>query len=415
MPASESVTVTAEAPLLDERKAGEGVEGGVVGSVAGGVAGGVIGTSVTANAPVVAPPSPAEPRPAGVAEAIAVAPTSSLTERREVRRSDAEWAHAARPSKERVAELEEQVRKNPRGRELYNQLSEALAAREEWSALRRLAIAWQEYDPENPQVYEILGQSDERLGNENEAARADASLIEIAPGKTELLQRAAMLLVRAHRASLAEAPLRRALELRPDRANGYRHLALMLWLDGRVEEAARVLESATHQQFPNWYGNVQRVLHEELGYVYRAWMAKEPSRRTEIAARAREYNVDLTRRDALRVTLAWETDANDVDLHLIDPSGSECYYGHMKNPSGVELYEDITQGLGPEVIRGAKIERGVYHVGVRYFAAGPMGISRGIVVIMRDDGQRQPSIEIVPFRLVEGGGEIRHIADVSVK
>lgn len=330
-------------------------------------------------------------------------------------RADAEWGAAVRPSKERVEELEAKVRSNPQDRELYNQLSEVLAAREEWSALRRLAIAWQGYDPENPQVYEILGQSDEHLGNENEAARADASLIEIAPSKAELLQRAAMLLVRAHRASLAEAPLRRALELRPDRANGYRHLALMLWLDGRTEEAARVLESATHQQFPNWYGNVQRVLHEELGYVYRAWMAKEPSRRSEIEARARQYDVDLSRRDALRVTLAWETDANDVDLHLIDPSGAECYYGHKQNPSGIELYEDITQGLGPEVIRGPKIEHGVYRVGVRYFAAGPMGVSRGIVVIIRDDGQRLPSIEIVPFRLVEGGGDIRHIADVSVK
>ncbi|HEY2323491.1 MAG TPA: VIT domain-containing protein [Thermoanaerobaculia bacterium] len=404
--AQQSITVTAEAPLLLE-KVERGVEGGVVGGVAGGVVGGVIGTAANEPAPVSAPrPTP----PAAM-------------RRREERQSDADWSRAARPSNERVAELEEQVRRNPRDRELYNQLSEALAARDEWSALRRLAISWQEYDPENPQVYEVLGQSDEHLGNESEAARADASLIEIAPGKTELLQRAAMLLARAHRASLAEAPLRRALELRPDRANGYRHLALMLWLDGRVEEAARVLESATHQHFPNWYGNVQRVLHEELGYVYRAWMAKEPSRREEIVARAREYAVDLTRRDTLRVTLAWETDANDVDLHLIDPSGSECYYGHMQNPSGIELYEDITQGLGPEVIRGAKIEHGVYHVGVRYFAAGPMGISRGIVVIIRDDrrddgrddGPRQPSIEIVPFRLVEGGGDIRHIADVSVR
>src|SRR5688572_32263201 len=47
-------------------------------------------------------------------------------------------------------------------------------------------------------------------------------------------------------------------------------LALMLWQDGRVEEAARVLESATRQNFPGWYGNVQRVIREELGYVYRA-------------------------------------------------------------------------------------------------------------------------------------------------
>jgi tetratricopeptide (TPR) repeat protein len=275
--------------------------------------------------------------------------------------------------------------------------------------VRGLALDWQPYDPENPQVYEVLGIADEQLGKEDEAARAYASLIEVAPAKTELLQRAGLLLLRTHRAKLAETPLRKALEVRPDRANGYRHLALMLWREGRLEEAANVLESATRQSFPQWYGNVQRIVREELGYVYRAWMRKDPSRRNDIAARAREYDVDLHRTDALRVTLAWETDANDVDLHVVDPSGEECYYSHKGTRSGLTLYEDITQGLGPEVIRTSKLDHGTYHVGVRYFAAGPMGISRGLVVVMRDD-----DVDVHPFRLVQGGGEIRYVAGVKV-
>jgi len=293
---------------------------------------------------------------------------------------------------------------------VYNQLSEALATHNEWSSLRSVALRWQPYDPENPQVYEVLGMAADHLGNDSEAARAFASLIEIAPAKTELLQRAGLLLLRAQRAKLAEAPLRKALEVRPDRANGYRHLALMLWQDGRVEESARVLESATRQNFPQWYGNVQRVIREELGYVYRAWQAKEPARRDEIAGRAREHDVDLSRTDALRITLAWETDANDVDLHVVDPSGHECSYQNRMTRSGLTLYEDITQGLGPEVIRTGEIDPGTYHVGVRYFSAGPMGVSRGVVVIMRN-GQ----VEIHPFRLVQGGSDIRYVAAVKLK
>jgi hypothetical protein len=39
-----------------------------------------------------------------------------------------------------------------------------------------------------------------------------------------------------------------------------------------------------------------------------------------------------------------------------------------------------------------------------------MGISRGLVVIMRDD-----QVEIEPFRLVQGGGEIRYVAAVNIK
>jgi hypothetical protein len=188
-------------------------------------------------------------------------------------------------------------------------------------------------------------------------------------------------------------------------------MALMLWREGRFDEAAHVLESASRQQFPNWYLNVQRVIREELGYIYRAWVMKEPSHRAEIEQRARDYNVDLARRDALRVTLAWETDANDVDLHVVDPNGEECYFHHKSTAAGVELYEDITQGLGPEVIRTDALHKGTYHIGVKYFAAGPMGVSRGIVVVMRGD-----DVQIYPFRLVEGGPhDIRYIAAVTVK
>ena len=420
-----------------------GVEGGVEGGVVGGVVGGVLPSpapvaesitvtgaapnqqsaataeaiSVTADAPMIdtnsaasvtrvrpdmqPPPPPPPPRPS--------APQAVSPPRKEKR--DISWTKPSQPRQEEIDALWSKLDTDPQNRDVYNKLSDALVARGEWSSLRRLALKWQPYDPENPQVYEVLGIADEQLGNAAEAARAEASLIEIAPAKTELLQRAGLLLLQTHHASLAETPLRRALELRPDRVNGYRHLALMLWREGRLEEAAAVLESATRQQFPQWYHDVQRVIREELGYVYRAWSAKEPSRRDEIERRARDFHVDLSRSDALRITLAWETDANDVDLHVVDPRGEECYYSHKSTASGLELYEDITQGLGPEVIRTEKLEKGTYHIGVNYFAAGPMGVSRGIVVVMRGD-----EVEIYPFRLIEGGrSDVRHLAAVTVK
>ncbi len=424
--ASESITITAEAPIVGAAPVGadrearetfaydaiQEVPGGVVGGVEGGVAGGVVGGRIANAAPPVSQAS--EPEPSGSARILRPerddAPAQTARDGRENKKRSPDWTKLARPPRSRIKELEAQLDANPKDRELYNQLGEVLAAYDEWSALRRLALRWQPYDPENPQVYELLGLADEHLGNDGEAARAYASLIEIAPAKTELLQRAGLLLLGVHRASLAEAPLRRALEARPDRVNGYRHLALMLWSEGRHEEAARVLESAARQSYPNWYLDVRRVVREELGYVYRGWLAKEPTRRNEIIDRAREYGVDLDRRDALRVTLAWETDANDVDLHVVDPAGEEAYYSHKHTASGLELYEDVTQGLGPEVIRTAKTALGTYHVGVRYFAAGPMGISRGVVIVMRGD-----DVEVHPFRLARGGEDIRYVAAIRVK
>ncbi|HJQ38405.1 MAG TPA: VIT domain-containing protein, partial [Thermoanaerobaculia bacterium] len=314
VPPPDFVAAPVEAPPSLEQGVEGGVEGGVVGGVVGGVAAGTVSVTaeappmVDAEAPLRVAPAPA-PVPPPPPPSPAVPPPPARTTRNEAAKPQAvDWTKRERASRAQIAEMQAKLKENPRDRELYNQLSEALAAYEEWSEVRSLALRWQPYDPENPQVYEVLGLADEQLGKEGEAARAFASLIEIAPAKTELLQRAGLLLLRAHRAKLAETPLRKALEVRPDRANGYRHLALMLWREGRVEEAARVLESATRQQFPGWYGNVERVIREELGYVYRAWMEKDPSKREEIADRAREHQVDLDRTDALRITLAWETD-----------------------------------------------------------------------------------------------------------
>jgi tetratricopeptide (TPR) repeat protein len=413
------------------------VAGGVPGEVPGGVPGGTVSGPAPQNFVVVsmyaegrysvdfdaawlrahAPtlPGPPGPRVSAVPESITAASPTQRPQHDEP--SDTSWTRVRKPSDDDVADLRKKLKDDPLGRDTYNALGEALAARGEWRALRELALRWQPYDPENPQLYELLGVADEHLELNDEAARAIASLIEVAAAKPELLQRAGVLLLRLNHARIAETPLRRALELRPDRVNSYRHLALMLWQQGRYEEAARILEQATKQTFPNWYGDAQRVVREELGYVYRGWRVKDPSRRNEIAERAREYNVSLERRDALRVSIAWETDANDVDLHVVDPKGEECFYSHKKTATGLELYQDITQGLGPEVIRTARAVPGTYHVGVNYFSAGPMGVSRGIVVIIRDRGDdREPGVEIFPFRLAEGGGQdMRYIAAVPVK
>lgn len=355
------------------------------------------------------------PAPMGAVDTAAAgtAPARDTAER--AKRTPPAWIRPTRPTRAQADSLSAALRAAPARRDLYNRLSEALWALEDWTALRRTALAWQPYDPENPQVYEALGEAALRLGRREEARRAFASLVEVAPARPELLQRAGLLLLRAGAGEIAVAPLRRSLEQRPDRVNGYRHLALVLWQLGREPEAAEVLEDASRREFPGWYGDARRVVREELGYVYRAWMAREPARRREIEGQAAEMEVELDRTDALRVTLAWETDANDVDLHLVDPAGEECYYGHKSTETGLELYEDITRGFGPEVVRTSRLVPGTYHVGANYFSAGPMGVSRGVVVVMRPDAAGVVrDVQILPFRLVEGGSDMRLLARVEV-
>ena len=372
------------------------------------------------------PPPPAPPPPAPVSSApllleeVVVAGAAGATEARvppgaassAPRPELPAWVGARRFREGEADSLRALLRANPRERALYNQLSEALAEGARWAELREVAFQWQPLDPDNPQVYESLALASHGLGRTGEAVRATGSLVEVAPSKPEMLQRAALLLWRVGSREGWEAPARRAVEMRPDLPNPRRTLALLLWQAGRMEEAAEVLEQALATPVDRWYGDAEQVVRDELGYVYRDWMRREPGRAPAIRRRAREHEVDLGRTDRMRITMTWDTDGNDVDLHVVDPAGEHVYYANREAPSGITLLEDITQGFGPEVVRTDRVVPGPYHVGVKYYNAGPMGIARGTLVVMEPVGG-QVRVRIEPFRLIPDRGDVQQVLTLT--
>ena len=301
-----------------------------------------------------------------------------------------------KPAEDEFAVLRAKVDAQPKDRSLRNAYAFALAQAENWDALQAQCFDWLPFDPENPQIFEYLGKSAAGLEDAKTALRALSSLAEVAPNDAALLGRAGWVLLSVKQYEMAAALFHQALKQRQDDPNLYRGLALTVWQAGKLDDAIKVYEDALKIDFNSRYGDVKRVLKEELFYVN---LAMKPGR-AEIP-------------DALRITLAWETDANDVDLHVVDPNGEECFYSHPRNASGLELYSDQTQGLGPEVIRCQKALKGTYHIGVKYFSAGPMGVSRGVVVIFQPKHGVDLQPTIVPFCLIpdaDRGQDMRHLA-----
>jgi uncharacterized protein YfaP (DUF2135 family) len=69
------------------------------------------------------------------------------------------------------------------------------------------------------------------------------------------------------------------------------------------------------------------------------------------------------------VTITWNTDNTDVDLHVMEPSGEECFYSHPSTRSGGRLTRDVTQGYGPEMYVLPRAPKGRYDVRAHYFAS----------------------------------------------
>ena len=71
----------------------------------------------------------------------------------------------------------------------------------------------------------------------------------------------------------------------------------------------------------------------------------------------------------LVITILWNTDGTDVDLHVTEPTGEVCNYQNRQTKIGGQLTPDCTEGFGPEMYTLKKARDGKYAVQVKYFAS----------------------------------------------
>lgn len=69
----------------------------------------------------------------------------------------------------------------------------------------------------------------------------------------------------------------------------------------------------------------------------------------------------------IRIIMNWNLMDVDLDLHIIEPTGEECYYGHKVTESGASFSKDFTQGYGPEQYLIRNAVKGKYQIKSNYF------------------------------------------------
>ena len=218
----------------------------------------------------------------------------------------------------------------------------------------------------------------------------------------------------AGRLEQALSVFRRVLKLRSEDSQSYRDVALVL------SELARVSFSAGNE-------DAARAFAQEAGELYRK-IALTPWARRPMAISlfaVEEYNVmrawsqaqkwktapvlEPLGRDLegvldcdLRVTLAWDADETDVDLHVTEPSGEEAYYGNRLTFFGGRVSEDITDGFGPELYEIRKAEEGVYEIRAHYYASHQQtifGPATCTLTVYTDWGRPEQTQRITSTRL----------------
>ena len=105
---------------------------------------------------------------------------------------------------------------------------------------------------------------------------------------------------------------------------------------------------------------------------------------------------------SLRFVLTWETDANDVDFHVIDGAAEHAWYSQKTLPSGGELFADVTTGYGPECFAiPGKASGFPYSFQAQYYARGPMGYGMGKLQIVQHDGNGGLKFDERPYIIMK--------------
>lgn len=88
----------------------------------------------------------------------------------------------------------------------------------------------------------------------------------------------------------------------------------------------------------------------------------------------------------LKIILMWDTDGTDIDLHVIEPDGEECYYGHRNTSTGGSLDVDIVDGYGPEIYTRSTPLKGNYTIRVKYYSDNGYPQTMLTVYLVIDEG-----------------------------
>lgn len=207
--------------------------------------------------------------------------------------------------------------------------------------------------------------------------KALSNLLEHAPGDAALTQEVAFVALESGLSGEAFPLLWRLAESRPFEPQLPRLMAHCLVELGQADWALVVYEVLMSAEWNARHPDMRAIAAWEFAHLLRRIERGELSSSVPEYARARGERLaaqfDVAPKD-LVVTVQWNTDRTDVDLHVSEPDGSECSFRQPRTKNG-RLTRDVTQGFGPEMYVVTDAPPGPYVAFGHYYSADPNRMS----------------------------------------
>ena len=193
--------------------------------------------------------------------------------------------------------------------------------------------------------------------------RALSNLAEMDLQNRQVLRLLAYRLQQADEIALALPIFERVLELAPNEPQSHRDLGLALAQSGQTQRAVDRLYEVVTGAWDGRFADIDLITLTELNAVVAD--AERAGKSIDVSAieprLLRNLPLDV------RVVLAWDADATDVDLHVIDPNGDEVFYGRNLSYQGGAITRDATGGYGPEEFALRHAKPGKYRVEANFY------------------------------------------------
>ena len=246
-----------------------------------------------------------------------------------------------------------------------------------------------------------------REGDNLIGIRVLTNLAELKLEEASLLRVLAWRLQQAGELDRAIVVFRKVQKLRPEEPQSYRDLALALVERGKtspnsrdITEAMKLFEKVVMGEWDNRFPEVEVIALEELNALM-AWVNQQPSS-GEWAMPALDARLIKNLDVDVRIVMAWDADATDVDMHVVEPSGEEAAYNHNRTTIGGIVSKDFTQGYGPEEYMVHRAMPGPFKIFAHYYGSrqqtviGPCTIT---AIVFTDFGRPTQKKQVLTLRL----------------
>lgn len=244
-------------------------------------------------------------------------------------------------------------------------------------------------------------------GESDLGLRVLSNLAELNLENRQLLRLYAYRLSQAKRHDLALAIFERIKDLAPNEPQSWRDLGLTLSEVNQPQAAVDALWEVVTKRWDGRFTGVNLIALAELNAI--------ASRANSLTA----GSVNLSNVDArlrvnlpldLRITMAWDTDDTDMDLHVTDPLKEVANYSNRFTRQGGAMSPDAQGGYGPEEYSLKQAAEGEYTIEANFYGQRQQVLTDGTTVMLRittNFGKPNSKDEWVTRRLTATSERIR--------